>query len=191
MDMTYLLVRVACVADRSYRAGPLGLDGLLGHPDAEVVGQLPAQVPGHGQGGQADRGQHQRTHGDGVRVAVGALPPEEVADVRAGDRQVEAHVDEPRAERPRAGRDPEQVEEPDERRQQRADHADRDQPHRALREEPRRVDDARRDVEHQPGHPRPDGHGHQDRVEGMPVRPRQHRADRLLRLPHVSFHDAS
>src|SRR5689334_20263947 len=58
MDMTYLLVCVAGMADRPALAGlpePLCLDGLGGHPNAEVVGQLSAQVPGHGQGGQADR----------------------------------------------------------------------------------------------------------------------------------------
>src|SRR6266567_9330264 len=87
-------VSVGVAADRPTGADRLvtaGLGGLVDDPHAVAEGQLPTQIAGYRQAGQADRGQHQRPDGHRAGVAVVGVPPEEVTDVRADDQQVETH----------------------------------------------------------------------------------------------------
>jgi len=68
----------------------------------------------------------------------------------------------------------EQVKRPGAGGQNRADRPDRDQPQRSLSQETGGMHGMRRDVEDKAGNPGADRHRHQDRVQRVPVGPRQH-----------------
>src|SRR5207248_10391848 len=96
-------------------------------------------------------------------------PPRIRRDERADDGEVEAEMDQPGPERPRASWDVEQVQETEDRGDQRADDTDRDGPERASSESTGRVRGPRADIEDEARDPRTNRHGHQDRVERVPI----------------------
>src|SRR5207248_11388723 len=85
--------------ERNSTGVTLGLGGFGGHADAVAVGELAAEVARNGEQREADHRKRQRPDGDRVRRPVVRAAPEEIADVGAGDDEVETHVQQPGPER--------------------------------------------------------------------------------------------